>query len=192
MLLTDVVDMLSLSETVAAGGETVCLMVSPLDSITTQVVAADGINLRLLAKTCKEYIHKAVVEEEAAAAAADEAESSEGESYRIAAAAGTVGAALHESGAFNTLGKELPVYLALRVGKFPDTMEALARRHIAKDDETSALITCDLYKGTFEGWGRPHWYLSQVYADMGREEEARDAARFAVTDCEWSTMVGAV
>ena len=33
------------------------------------VVAADGIKLRLLAKTCKEYIHKALVEEEAAAEA---------------------------------------------------------------------------------------------------------------------------
>jgi len=47
------------------GGETVCLMVSPLEGISTQVVAARGINLRLLAKTCKEYVHKALVEEEA-------------------------------------------------------------------------------------------------------------------------------
>ena len=30
--------------------------------------------------------------------------------------------------------------------------------------------------GAFEGWGRPHWFLSQVYADAGRHEEARDAA----------------
>ena len=44
-----------------------------------------------------------------------------------------------------------------------------------------------MYKGTFEGWGRPHWFLSQVYADAGRHEEARDAARFALTDCQWST-----
>ena len=42
------------------------------------------------------------------------------------------------------------MYLTLRVGKFPDTMEALVQRHLDKEDEQSALITCDLYKGTFE------------------------------------------
>lgn len=128
-----------------------------------QVVAADGVNLRLLARTCKDYIHKALVEEEAAS-------ETNGKSTRVATAAGTVGLALHENGAFATLGKDLPVYVALRVGKFPDTMEALVSRHVEKKDEQSALITCDLYKGTFEGWGRPHWYISQVYTDMGRHE----------------------
>ena len=151
------------------------------DCASTQVVAADGISLRLLAKTAKEYVHKALVEEEADA-------ENNGASTEVAKAAGTVGIALHEYGAFATLGKELPVYLTLRAGKFPDTMEALVQRHLNNGDEQSALITCDLYKSTFEGWGRPHWFLSQVYTDMGRNEEARDAARFAVTDCEWSTI----
>ena len=95
---------------------------------------------------------------------------------------------MHDPGSFVTLGKELPVYLTLRVGKFPDAMEALAKKHVEKGDEQSALVTCDLYKASFEGWGRPHWYLSRIYADLGRDEEARDAARFAVTDCEWSTI----
>ena len=140
-------------------------------------VAPDGFSLSLLAKTCRDYVHKAIVEEEAA----------DGDSAEVAEAAGAIGASLHEPGAFHTLGKELPVYLTLRVGKFPDVMEQLARRHLDKGDEQSALVTCDLYKATFEGWGRPHWYLSQVYADAGRHEEARDAARFALTDCQWST-----
>jgi|TARA_B100001142_G_C14263257_1_gene627912 hypothetical protein len=95
---------------------------------------------------------------------------------------------MHDPGSFVTLGKELPVYLTLRVGKFPDAMEALAKKHVEKGDEQSALVTCDLYKASFEGWGRPHWYLSRIYADLGRDEEARDAARFAVTDCDWSTI----
>ena len=162
-----------------ADGSTVALMISPAGDNTVQVVAVapDGFSLGLLAKTCSDYVHKAIVEEEAA----------DGDSAEVAEAAGAIGASLHEPGAFHTLGKELPVYLTLRVGKFPDVMEQLARRHLDKGDEQSALVTCDLYKATFEGWGRPHWYLSQVYADAGRHEEARDAARFALTDCQWST-----
>lgn len=162
-----------------ADGSTVALMISPAGDNTVQVVAVapDGFSLGLLAKTCRDYVHKAIVEEEAA----------DGDSAEVAEAAGAIGASLHEPGAFHTLGKELPVYLTLRVGKFPDVMEQLARRHLDKGDEQSALVTCDLYKATFEGWGRPHWYLSQVYADAGRHEEARDAARFALTDCQWST-----
>uniref|UniRef100_A0A7S0KD03 Uncharacterized protein n=1 Tax=Micromonas pusilla TaxID=38833 RepID=A0A7S0KD03_MICPS len=162
-----------------ADDSTVALMISPAGDNTVQVVsvAPDGFSLNLLAKTCRDYVHKAIVEEEAA----------DGESAEVAEAAGAIGASLHEAGAFHTLGKELPVYITLRVGKFPDVMEQLARRHLDKGDEQSALVTCDLYKATFEGWGRPHWYLSQVYADAGRHEEARDAARFALTDCQWST-----
>lgn len=162
-----------------ASEETIALLISAEDPETIEVVAAKGIHLRLLAKTAKAFVHKAIVEEEAA---------SSGETMVVAKAAGTVGSALHDHGAFLTLGKELPVYITLRVGKFPDTMEALAQRHLDKNDAESALITCDLYKSTFDGWGRPHWYISQVYADLGRDEEARDAARVCVTDCEWSTM----
>ena len=159
---------------------TVALMISPVqgdNTVQVVAVAPDGFSLSLLAKTTRDYVHKAIVEEEAF----------DGESTAAAEAAGAIGASLHESGAFHTLGKDLPVYLTLRVGKFPDVMERLVQRHLDKGDEQSALITCDLYKGTFEGWGRPHWFLSQVYADAGRHEEARDAARFALTDCQWST-----
>jgi hypothetical protein len=67
-------------------------------------------------------------------------------------------------------------------------MEALAQKHLEKQDEMSAFVTCDLYKSTFDKWGRPHWYLSGVYDDLGRAEEARDCARFALTDCEWCTL----
>ena len=126
---------------------TVALMISPVqgdNTVQVVAVAPDGFSLSLLAKTTRDYVHKAIVEEEA----------SDGESTKVAEAAGAIGASLHESGAFHTLGKDLPVYLTLRVGKFPDVMEQLVQRHLDKGDEQSALITCDLYKGTFEGWGR--------------------------------------
>ena len=160
--------------------DVVCLKVSQEDGMTLEVVAvSDNVHLSLLARTCAEYVHKAMVVEEAAAAEPSNA---------VAVAAGTVGANLYDAGAFATLGKELPVYLTLRVGKFPDAMEALAQKHLDKKDEMSCFVTCDLYKSTFGLWGRPHWYLSGVYDSLGREEEARDCARFALTDCEWCTL----
>ena len=124
----------------AGGDETVCLRVSPENpNGDLEVVAARGIHLRLLATSAKDYVHKAIVEEDARDDGSD----------AVAVAAGAVGAAMYESGSFATLGKELAVYLTLRVGKFPDTMEALVKRHLDKGDEMSAFVTCDLYKGTF-------------------------------------------
>ena len=54
---------------------------------------------------------------------------------------------MYESGSFATLGKELAVYLTLRVGKFPDTMEALVKRHLDKGDEMSAFVTAICTRG---------------------------------------------
>ena len=51
---------------------------------------------------------------------------------------------MYESGSFATLGKELAVYLT-RVGKFPDTMERLVKRHLDKGDEIAAFVARDLY-----------------------------------------------
>jgi hypothetical protein len=165
--------------------DVVCLKVSQEDGVTLEVVAvSDNVHLSLLARTCAEYVHKAMVVEEAGMGDSE----TNAESNAVALAAGTVGAALYDAGSFATLGKELPVFLTLRVGKFPDAMEALAQRHLEKKDEMSAFVTCDLYKSTFGLWGRPHWYLSNVYDDLGRTEEARDCARFALTDCEWCTL----
>ena len=126
-------------------------------------VAPDGFSLGLLAKTCR------ITSTRPSSRRRLRMETPPKSRKRRARSAHR----LTEPGAFHTLGKELPVYLTLRVGKFPDVMEQLARRHLDKGDEQSALVTCDLYKATFEGWGRPHWYLSQVYADAGRHEEAR-------------------
>lgn len=170
--------------------DTVCLKVSQEDGVTLEVVAvSDGVHLSLLARTCAEYVHKAMVQEEAALLEDDAVAMLEDDAARpVASAAGAVGASLYEAGAFATLGKDLPVYLTLRAGKFPAEMEALAQKHLEKQDEMSAFVTCDLYKSTFDKWGRPHWYLSGVYDDLGRAEEARDCARFALTDCEWCTL----
>ena len=173
-------------------GRVACVKVGGLgDPDALEVVAANGVALDLLARNCREYVHKAIVEEEAAKAEAGEDVSADADSSAFpvrVAATDPLASELHDLGAFATLGKELAVYCHLRVGKFPDTIEALVRRHLDKGDEMSAFVTCDVYKSAFSGWAAPHWYLSSVYADLGRDEEARDAARFCITDCEWATL----
>jgi hypothetical protein len=100
-----------------------------------------------------------------------------------------VGVSLHAHGAFKTSGKEFDVYVTTQIGKFPSSMEGLVRRHLKRNDEQSALITCDLYKATFGDWGAPHVFISDLYSKLGRDEEARDAARQAL-QTPWSTIGG--
>jgi hypothetical protein len=129
-----------------------------------------GIHLTLLANNPKDYVHKALVEEEAAGTALGlstpgDAGAAPG---AVAAAAGAAGAAMYEAGALTAMGKEVAVYLTVRVAKFPEVMEALVKRHTDKGDEMSALVTCDLYKTTFDGWGRAQWHTSEIYTSLGR------------------------
>ena len=180
---------------VFADGTKACLKLNVEDGGVEVVrVAVGGMHLQLLARTSKEYVHKALVEEEAVCgeSSLDSTSDSKSKSEKgpIRRAAGEIGDVLYEPGSFTTLGKDLPVYLTLRVGKFPCQMEGLVQKHLSKDpsDELSAIVTCDLYKATFPFWGRPHWYVSNVYHQLHRDEESRDCARFALTDCEWSTV----
>lgn len=143
-------------------------------------VAGEGRHLELLGRNASEYVHRAIVEEEWRS---DETETV------VAAAAGAVGVSLHNHGAFKTSGKEFDVYVTTQIGKFPSSMEGLVRRHLKRDDVQSALITCDLYKSTFGEWGSSHAFVADLYNDLGRGEEARDAARNAL-QTPWATVGG--
>jgi len=156
----------------SAGGETMPAM--PV------VRVRGGVHATLVGKSAKEFVHRAIVEEEAR---------SDEERTVVAAAAGAVGVSLHNHGAFTTSGKEFDVYVTTQIGKFPSSMEGLVKRHLDRGDEQSALITCDLYKSTFGEWGAPHVFISDLYAKLGRDEEARDAARHAL-QTPWSTIGG--
>ena len=156
----------------AVGGETMPAM--PV------VRVRGGVHATLVGKSAKEFVHRAIVEEEAR---------SDEERTVVAAAAGAVGVSLHNHGAFTTSGKEFDVYVTTQIGKFPSSMEGLVKRHLDRGDEQSALITCDLYKSTFGEWGAPHVFISDLYAKLGRDEEARDAARHAL-QTPWSTIGG--
>lgn len=78
----------------------------------------------------------------------------------------------------------------LQVGKFPDVMERLIDGHLAKGDETSALVTVDWYQGGhFKGWARPSAFASALLERLGgRPDEARDAARIALSKGPWWTV----
>jgi hypothetical protein len=163
------------------GGETIGLMAATeADAEGARVVRASGGGrfLTLVGRSASEYVHRAIVEEEMA--------SDEGRTV-VAAAAGAVGVSLHNHGAFKTSGKEFDVYVTTQIGKFPSSMEGLVRRHLKRNDAQSALITCDLYKSTFGEWGSSHAFVSDLYAELGRAEEARDAARNAL-QTPWATI----
>jgi len=158
-----------------AGGDAAASQAMPV------VRVRGGVHATLVGKSASEFVHRAIVEEEAR---------SDEERTVVAAAAGAVGVSLHNHGAFTTSGKEFDVYVTTQIGKFPSSMEGLVKRHLDRGDEQSALITCDLYKSTFGEWGAPHVFISDLYAKLGRDEEARDAARHAL-QTPWSTIGGA-
>lgn len=69
-------------------------------------------------------------------------------------------------------------------------MERLIDGHLAKGDETSALVTVDWYQGGhFKGWARPSAFASALLEKLGgRPDEARDAARIALSKGPWFTV----
>lgn len=83
-------------------------------------------------------------------------------------------------------GMPLERYLVLHVGYFPDVYRDLAEFHFAKNDTPSALVTCERANTLFPGWASPHVYHARVLKKLGRETEARDAARFALQMPLWT------
>ncbi len=84
----------------------------------------------------------------------------------------------------------LDVYLARAAGKFPDVAQRLVAGHFGAGDETSALVTVDWYSGSdsFKGWASPAAYAAALLARLGRGDEARDAARVALSRGPWWSL----
>ncbi|KAL4440277.1 hypothetical protein ABPG75_003278 [Micractinium tetrahymenae] len=144
--------------------------------------ARGGSQVRLLARSLDEYLHRALAEEEQGGGAG-----------AVATAAGPEGAALYEAGAYGRSGlPTLDAYLTRKAGMFPDVAERLVQAHLDKGDTMSALITSEWYmrNSHFPGWGRPYEYASQLMARVGRAEESRDVARIALRMPWWSFADG--
>ncbi|KAL4422026.1 hypothetical protein ABPG77_005456 [Micractinium sp. CCAP 211/92] len=168
------------------GGELTCLLRWPEghQGMELPVVsqARGGCQVRLLARSLDEYLHRALAEEE-----------QHGGSGAVAAAAGPEGGALYEAGAFGRSGlPTLDAYLTRKAGMFPDVAERLVQAHLDKGDTMSALITGEWYmrNSHFPGWGRPFEFASQLMARVGRGEESRDVARIALRMPWWSFADG--
>mmetsp|Transcript_10922 Transcript_10922/g.16362 ORF Transcript_10922/g.16362 Transcript_10922/m.16362 type:complete len:397 (-) Transcript_10922:38-1228(-) len=87
----------------------------------------------------------------------------------------------YEPGSVEKLGYGVQKYVLLRVGPFPDLYEEMSAQHIARGDESSALIAAESANGKFTGFGSLFARYAKLLSSFpNREEEARDAARICL------------
>ena len=84
--------------------------------------------------------------------------------------------------------------IILRVGPFMGEYESLVNGHLASGATQSALIACERNQGCFGDWGRPFAFHARILSNLGRDEEARDVARHALTNplCTLNDKLGAI
>ncbi|PIA46192.1 hypothetical protein AQUCO_01500008v1 [Aquilegia coerulea] len=135
----------------------------------------------LLAKNVDQYIHRILVEEDA--------NNTHGTSGQLYDASSEAGKKLYIKGDFaESRIANLDSYLLKKVGLFPDIIERKVKQHFEKDDHVSAMITGEFYtkKDHFPGFGRPFVFNAEVLLKVGRELEAKDAARGALKSPWWT------
>ena len=170
---------------------------APLAGPLPVVLAGPG-GVRMLAKDAASYVHAAIIREDASPASA----TTTPEPYPVAGAAGAAGRAMYTRGelAASSMPDRPEVFILRNVGKFPDDMEAMALRHLRGVEKgatpsdsavTSALVTAEWYANdrAFEGWAGPQAFNARMLFAMGRADEARDAARVALSTAAcWDTV----
>ena len=170
---------------------------APLAGPLPVVLAGPG-GVRMLAKDAASYVHAAIIREDASPASA----TTTPEPYPVAGAAGAAGRAMYTRGelAASSMPDRPEVFILRNVGKFPDDMEAMALRHLNGVEKgaspsdsavTSALVTAEWYANdrAFEGWAGPQAFNARMLRAMGRADEARDAARVALSTAAcWDTV----
>jgi len=149
--------------------------------VVTMTRGAKGMDL--LSRSVDEHLHRLLAEEDMA-----------GPGFRpLATAAGPDGMAVYKSGDAEAsgFGAKPQMYLIKKVGFFPDVCESLSTGHLARNDQTSALVASEWYmrNGYFPGWARPYEFAAELLMGMKREEEARDMARVALR-LPWWTLKG--
>ncbi|KAK8587033.1 hypothetical protein V6N13_086041 [Hibiscus sabdariffa] len=135
----------------------------------------------LLAKNVDQFIHRILVEVDA--------NSSQNKSDELFHAASDAGDKLYKKGDFSKSGiTDIDVYLLRKVGLFPDVLERKVMQQFEKGDHVSALVTGEFYtrKKHFPGFARPFVFNAQVLLKVGRNLEAKDAARGALKSTWWT------
>jgi hypothetical protein len=145
-----------------------------------QLVRPAGTALSLRARSASEFLHRALAEEDAAGGARPVAEALRGEALPFAYTPGA--AAARPATSVPARHSALDVYLARAAGKFDDVARRLVAGHLTAGDPASALVTVDWYSGGdhFKGWAAPQAFAAHFLAQLGRNDEARDAARTAL------------
>lgn len=81
----------------------------------------------------------------------------------------------------------LDKWLLLKVGHFPDCYFRIANNFIDTNNEVSAMVICERAMGAFYGWGHALYIFSKILQRIpGREKEAKDAAKTAMSMPSWT------
>ena len=87
----------------------------------------------------------------------------------------------YEPGSVEQLGYGVDKYVLLRAGPFPDLYQKMARQHLQKGDEQSALISAEACNSKLAGFGSNFAFYASLLAECPqRDEESRDAARMCL------------
>ncbi|KAI4314983.1 hypothetical protein L6164_027837 [Bauhinia variegata] len=135
----------------------------------------------LLAKSVDQFIHRILVEEDT--------KNSQERNDELFYASADAGEKLYKKGDFaESKISNLDVYLLKKVGIFPDIIERKVMRHFEEGDHVSALVTGEFYtkKEHFPGFARPFVFNAEVLLRVGRNVEAKDAARGALKSPWWT------
>lgn len=133
-----------------------------------------------LAKNVDQFIHRLLVEEDAISS-----KDRNRELFHVSANAGQ----LYREGSFtDSQLPNLDTYLLRKVGVFPDVIERKIEEHLEKGNHVSALVTGEFYakKQHLPGFGRPVAFNAQLLLKVGRNLEAKDAARGSLKSPWWT------
>ncbi|KAL9300411.1 hypothetical protein AtNW77_Chr2g0242131 [Arabidopsis thaliana] len=150
-------------------------------SMEMPVVEVQKHGVWFLANNVDQFIHRILVEEDVS--------KPEECSQEIFNAAGEAGKKLYSKGDFaSSRLMDLDAYLLRKVGLFPDSLERKVIRHIENGDHVSALVATEFYtkRGNFPGFARPFAFNAKVLLKLGRNLEAKDAARGALKSSWWT------
>jgi len=135
--------------------------------------------LRLVAPNTRSYLMRLAVE-------ADES-ADEGKKSAVIEAANSAGE-LYKRGEKKEKSPSLSLtkYILSKVGAFPDLYEELALHHLERGDQTAALVAAERSAKIQHGWGSGYRFQALLYTKLGREKEAKDAAKLALMMPLWT------
>lgn len=151
---------------------------TPPEDLPMPVVSccADDPCLILLSSSARAHVTRALVE----------ADTTGNDDRRDEIRSSSSLALAYQNGDANKSGLGVEQFLTMLTGGFPDVYEGLVRFHLAKGDESAALVTCERASRGQIGWGRSNAFHAEILQELGRESEASDAARFCLQMPLWT------